>query len=91
MVRFSGASLHHGIEHTEFEGVPARITCPARTLVDCFRFRRIVGLDVALVAMREALADRKATPDQILRAAEACAQRKLAAPDRSCVLSSKRF
>ena len=40
VVRFSGASLLYGVEKTVFEGVPARITSPARTVVDCFRFRR---------------------------------------------------
>ena len=72
------------IERTEFEGVPARTTSPARTVVDCFRFRRIVGIDVALVAMREALAERKR------RQTRSCAQRRPAAPDRWCVLSSRR-
>ena len=42
--------------------MPARITNPARTVVDCFRFRRIVGMDVALEAIRDTLARRIATP-----------------------------
>ena len=73
VVRFSGASLRYGIEDAEFEGVPVRITSPARTIVDCFRFRRIVGMDVALEAICDAVADRRVTPAQIRR------RRKLAA------------
>ena len=80
VVRFSGASLRYGVERTEFEGVPVRITSPARTIVDCFRFRRIVGIDVALEAMRDALAERRATPGQMLRAAEACRAESLVRP-----------
>ncbi len=80
VVRFSGASLRYGIEDAEFEGVPVRITSPARTIVDCFRFRRIVGMDVALEAVREALADRRATPAQIRRAAETCRAESLVHP-----------
>lgn len=80
IVRFSGASLRYGVEDIEFEGVPARITNPARTVVDCFRFRRIVGMDVALEAIRDTLARRIATPDQILRAAEACRAESLVGP-----------
>ena len=38
VVRFSGASLRYGVGSAAFEGVPARITSPARTVVDCFRF-----------------------------------------------------
>lgn len=80
IMRFSGASLRYGVEDIEFEGVPARITNPARTVVDCFRFRRIVGMDVALEAIRDTLARRIATPDQILRAAEACRAESLVGP-----------
>lgn len=80
VVRFSGASLRYGIDKAEFEGVPARITNPARTVVDCFRFRRLVGKDVALEALRNALRSRKASPDEIRRAAEVCRARSLLVP-----------
>ena len=80
VVRFSGASLRYGIEDAEFEGVPARITNPARTVVDCFRFRRVVGMDVALEAIRDVLEHRQATPAQIQRAAEACRAESLIHP-----------
>ena len=87
VVRFSGASLHYGIADAEFEGVPVRITSPARTIVDCFRFRHIVGIDVALEAIRDALADRKATPAQIRRAAEACRAESLVHPVLQALLA----
>ena len=80
VVRFSGASLRYGIEDTAFEGVPARITSPARTVVDCFRFRRLVGKDVAIEALRDALQDRKASVDQIWRAADVCRAKSLVGP-----------
>ena len=71
-IRFSGALLRYGVEEIQFEGVPARITNPARTVVDCFRRRRIVGKDVAHEALRDALHTGKATRNEILRAAEVC-------------------
>ena len=80
VTRFSGASLRYGVVETEFEGVPAWITTPARTVVDCFRFRSKVGLDVALEALDDALLWDKATPSQIWRAAEACRARSLLQP-----------
>ena len=80
VVRFSRASLHYGVEKTVFEGVPARITNPARTVVDCFRFRRLVGKDVALEALRDALRDRRASADEIWRAAEVCRAKSLVGP-----------
>ena len=80
VVRFSGAALRYGVVNVTFEGVPARITSPARTVVDCFRFRRLVGRDVALEALRDALHDRRATVGEILRAAEVCRARSLVVP-----------
>lgn len=80
LVRFSGASLQYGVDDATFEGVPARITNPARTVVDCFRFRRLVGKDVAIEALRDALFERKATADQIWRAAEVCRAKSLVGP-----------
>jgi len=80
VVRFSGASLRYGVVDTEFEGVPARITTPARTVVDCFRFHLYAGKAVALEALRDALYDRKATVGQIWRAAEVCRAKSLVGP-----------
>ena len=80
VVRFSGASLRYAVGSTAFEGVPARITSPARTVVDCFRFRRLVGKDVALEALGDALRERKASADEIWRAAEVCRARSLVGP-----------
>ena len=74
VVRFNAAQLQYGVEEVRLEGVPARITNPARTVVDCFQpwKLRLVGKDVALEALREAIGQRKATPDEIARADEAC-------------------
>jgi predicted transcriptional regulator of viral defense system len=80
VIRFSGPALRYGVEDIRLEGVPAHITSPARTVVDCFRFRRHVGRDVALEALREALRDRKASADEIWRAAEVCRARSLVEP-----------
>ena len=80
VVRFSAASLHYGVSDTTFEGVPVRITTPARTVVDCFRFRRLFGIHVAIEALHDALYERKATTAQIWRAAEVCRARSLVRP-----------
>ena len=80
VVRFSGAALRYGVVNTTFEGVPVRITSPARTVVDCFRFRRLVGKDVAIEALRDAVRDGKASVDQIWRAADVCRAKSLVGP-----------
>ena len=75
IVRFSGAMLTYGIETRHILGVPVRVTSPARTVVDCFRYRSKLGLDVALEALRDAVRSRVATVDEIMRAAEVCRAR----------------
>ena len=72
IVRFSGAMLTYGVVRRPMLGVPVSITSPARTVVDCFRYRNKVGLDVAMEALRDAVRDRIATVDEIWRAAEVC-------------------
>ena len=80
VVRFSGPSLRYGVQQIRIEGVSARITSPARTIVDCFRFRRLVGRSAAQEALREALQERKTTVEEIRRAAEVCRARSLVSP-----------
>jgi predicted transcriptional regulator of viral defense system len=80
VVRFSGACETYGVVSITMEGVPARITTPARTVVDCFRFRRLVGKETALEALRESLRERKASVDEIMRAAEVCGAKALVTP-----------
>lgn len=79
IVRFSGRAASHGIESTEFEGVAARITSPARTVVDCFRYERLVGRETALEALRDALRQRRVTTDALYRALDALPSRQLRA------------
>ena len=79
LVRFSGAALTYGVQETKFEGVPARITSPARTVVDCFRFQRLIGREAALEALQEALRDRKVTTDALAGALKVVPSRRLSA------------
>lgn len=53
IVHMSGAALTEGVEVHTIEHVPVRITSIAKTVVDCFKFRNKIGLDVALEALRE--------------------------------------
>ena len=67
IVRFSGAGLVEGVDVYRLEGVAVRITNPARTVADCFKYRNKVGLDVAMEALRDCLRGRKATVDELVR------------------------
>ncbi|SRR6266480_38471 len=72
VVRFSGPMLRYAIKTREVLGVTVRLTSPARTVVDCFRYRNKIGLDVALEALRDAIRSRKVTAGEIARVAEVC-------------------
>ena len=77
LVRFSAVALIYGVQETSFEEVPARITSPARTIVDCFRFQRLIGREAALEALREGLQDRKVTAAELTRTLEELPSRHL--------------
>ena len=66
-VRFTGPALKDGVEHHLIEGVAVPITNPARSIVDCFRYRGKVGLDVAMEGLREGLRRGRCTPDELWR------------------------
>lgn len=55
VLRFTPVGMKAGVSTHSVEGVPVRITSPARTIVDCFRYRNKVGLEPALEALREGL------------------------------------
>ena len=80
VVRFSGAMLTYGVITRRFLGVEARLTSPARTVVDCFRYRNKIGLDVAIEALGDATRSRAATVDEVVRAAEVCRARTVIEP-----------
>jgi predicted transcriptional regulator of viral defense system len=72
IVRFSGAALTDGIEDHQIDGVTVRVTCVARTVADCFKFRNKIGLDVAMEALREAWANKRVSMDELWRYATLC-------------------
>jgi hypothetical protein len=49
-----------------------RITTPARTVADCFKYRNKVGLDVALEALRDYRRTRAGSLDELHHAAAVC-------------------
>lgn len=70
IVRFAENLLTDGVDTVVIEDVSVRIFGVAKTIADCFRHRRSVGLAVALEGLQEALRQRKATTSEILTAAE---------------------
>ena len=72
IVRFSTAALAAGVEEHDIKGVWVRVFDPAKTVVDCFKYRYKIGLDVALEALRAGWQERRFTMDQLWRYAGIC-------------------
>jgi predicted transcriptional regulator of viral defense system len=69
---FSGPALSEGIDVVEIDGVDIRIYDLPKTVVDCFRFRNKIGLDVAIAALNEAIKRKGVHPAELLRYARLC-------------------
>ena len=80
IVRISGAALIAGIDEHDVEGVTVRVTSPARTVVDCFRFRNKIGVDVAIEALRDYRRLRKGTVDELWGQANQLRMRRVMRP-----------
>jgi predicted transcriptional regulator of viral defense system len=72
MVQFGGESYAEGIEVFERDKVQLRVYGVAKTVADCFKHRNRIGLDVALEALRDAMAKKKASADDLWRFAKIC-------------------
>ncbi len=66
----SKATHRHGVELLELDGVEVRMTSPAKTVADCFKYRGRVGQDLAIDALRSGLSSRAFTPADLMAAAE---------------------
>jgi predicted transcriptional regulator of viral defense system len=69
-VRFGKKALIEGVKEHVIEGARVKITNPARTIVDCFRFRRKIGIDIAVSALRDGITKRRCSPDEIFSYAQ---------------------
>ncbi|HQQ68743.1 MAG TPA: type IV toxin-antitoxin system AbiEi family antitoxin domain-containing protein [Alicycliphilus sp.] len=72
MVQMTGDVYAAGVEEHQRDGVTLRVYGAAKTVVDCFKHRNKIGLDVALEALKDARAKRKATADDLWRYAKLC-------------------
>ena len=72
MVQFSGEAYAQGIEVVRADQVELRVYGVAKTIADCFKHRNKVGLDVAIEALREAMAANKTNANDLWRFAKIC-------------------
>lgn len=80
IVRYSIETYEKGIETITRDRVKIRTYSIPKTVADCFKFRNQVGLDVAIEALKDVIANRRTTPDEILKAAKVCRVESIITP-----------
>lgn len=78
--RFSNSMLKLGIETHKLEGVSVKCYSKEKTIVDCFRFRNKIGIDVAIEALKKYWQQGKPKLDLIIKYAEAGRVEKIIRP-----------
>jgi predicted transcriptional regulator of viral defense system len=78
--RFDAATFDQGVETHWIDGVTIRIYGVARTLVDCFKYRNKLGLDIAIEALRFARERKRISNREILHFARLLRQVRVISP-----------
>jgi predicted transcriptional regulator of viral defense system len=72
VVHVSGEAFTAGVEEHALEGQRVRVYSVAKTVVDCFKFRNRIGMDVALEALNEGWRERKFKMSDVAEYARIC-------------------
>ena len=70
VIYLSSQPYSSGIEHHKIEGIPVPIYSLEKTIADCFKFRRRIGEDIALEALKDYLARSDRNMDRLMRFAK---------------------
>jgi predicted transcriptional regulator of viral defense system len=84
VVRLSDPDIQ--IEQISLDGVVRiPVTSAAKTVVDCFKFRNKIGLDVALEALKDAWRQKKVSMDDLWESAQLCRMTNVMRPYLECL------
>ena len=72
IVRMGEAARRAGVEDHVIDGVRVRVTSATKTVVDCFKYRNKLGLDVALEALRDYFRSDHRDVDALFEFAKVC-------------------
>jgi predicted transcriptional regulator of viral defense system len=78
--RFDAKTFQEGLETYRIGEMSLKVYSPARTVVDCFKFRNKLGLDVALEALRLARQRKRVQNQELLRYARLLRVERLMSP-----------
>jgi len=71
-IRFGERFYNSNVAMETANGLPLKVYTPARTVVDCFRFRNRIGLDTAMEALRDGWHKKLFTSDELYGIARTC-------------------
>ena len=83
---FSGPAWHEGNEMYRVDEIPVRITKPAKSVADIFKFRRKLGLDIALEALKRHRERESFDVSELLHYARVCRVQTVIKPYLEAVL-----
>jgi len=83
---FSKASYEAGIEAHQIEGVGVKIYDLEKTIIDCFKFRNQIGMDVFLEAIKLYKSKAKVQPARLAEYAKICGVEKAVFPYLEAIL-----
>ena len=84
--KFSHEAYGPGIETHQLDGAPVKIYNPEKTLVDCFKFRNKIGMDVVLEALKLHKARNGLNLGELLEYARVCRVEKVMRPYLEAIL-----
>ncbi len=77
---FSGDSYSFGIETVHSPDGDFSVYSVEKTLVDCFKFRNRIGLDVAVAALKDARANKQIDHEALWKAIRICRMQTVMQP-----------
>ena len=83
---FQGDAFEEGVEDHNMDGIRVRIYGPEKTLVDCFKYRNKIGLDVALEALKLYRQRKRFKADALMHFARICRVEKVMRPYLEAIL-----
>jgi predicted transcriptional regulator of viral defense system len=83
---FSGAAWSQGEEQHELDGTPVRIYGPEKSIADAFKFRRKLGLDLAIEALQAYRGRPDFDVDRLLHHARICRVEQVISPYLAALL-----
>jgi predicted transcriptional regulator of viral defense system len=77
---FSGPAWSEGVEAHQLDGTPVRIYGPEKSVADAFKFRRRLGLDLAIEALRAYRQEPDFDVNRLLHYARVCRVEQVMSP-----------